>query len=96
MTAMPASTDTVANFPLLLTFPNRNYSSNDLMARDARKRFAKLALLEEAIGVTNATSLHLDQDLAGLGRRNRDLFDLPRRAGFLDDDRAARGRNIRG
>jgi hypothetical protein len=38
MTSMPASTDTVANFPLLLRGCDGYYFADRLMARNTRKR----------------------------------------------------------
>jgi hypothetical protein len=94
---MPTPTDAITNFPFLLSLTNSNHLANHLVSWDARKDVvAEVALLHEVVRVADATSLHLDEDFAGLGCGNRDLFDCPWRALLFDDDSAARRGNVGG
>jgi hypothetical protein len=63
--AMPSSTHTISNFPLLLPIANCDYRSNNFMAWDSGEDIiAEMALLEKAVGMADATRKYLDQNLA--------------------------------
>jgi hypothetical protein len=88
--AVPRSTDTIAHLPLLLSFANGNHGSNNLVSWNTRKHiFSEMALLQKAVGVADATSQHFDKNLAILWCRDRNIFNCPWRANFLNDDSAA-------
>jgi hypothetical protein len=87
---MPWSADAVSDFPFLFAVPNCDDGADDFVAGDAGERgsLAKGALLQETVGVADSASVDFNEDFAGLGLLDGDVFDSPGCAGFLDDDGA--------
>jgi hypothetical protein len=88
--AMPGPADAVSDFPSLLAVAGRDDGADDFMAGGAGegRAFTEGALLQETVRVAHAAGVHFDEDFAGLGELDWDVFDGPRCAGFLDDDGA--------
>ena len=68
---MPGSSNTVSNTPSRDAFTDGYNISNGFMACSAGKYISQDTLLDEEIGVTNATSNDFDQNVACFG-----LFEL--------------------
>jgi len=91
MRAMPASAHTVSYFPFLLAVADRDNGADDFVPWDARegRGVAKGALLQEGVGVADSACVHFNEDFAGLGVVDGDVFDCPWCTGLFDDDGAA-------
>jgi hypothetical protein len=90
MRAVPGPADAVSDFPFLFPVAGCDDGSDDFVAGDAGKgrAVAKGALLQETVRVAHAAGMYFDEDFAGFGEFDGDVFDDPRGAGFFDDDSA--------
>ena len=91
MPAVPSATDSVADFPSFLVWPDGYNMTDDFMTWDPRAithqrhhrktRYSilqwgsKHSLLDDDLGMANTASLNLDEDFAFLGLLGLDLFD---------------------
>lgn len=63
MPTVPRTSNSVANFPLLLTIPDCDYIANSFMSRNSRKCVAKHCVLDGIVGVADTTSENLHKNL---------------------------------
>ena len=91
MPAVPSATNSVADFPIFLVWPDGYDMTDDFVAWNPRavthqyhhrktsysvlQWSPKHGLLDDDLGMANATSLDLDEDLAFLGLLGLNLFD---------------------
>lgn len=85
MATVPRASDSVANFPSLLTVRNSGNVTNDFVAGDNWEAISKRSILDARIGVADAAGNGLNEDFAGRWVLEFDIFEDEGRAFLFED-----------
>jgi hypothetical protein len=85
--------DVIANFDIIDAVAQPGHDSGGFMSQNHRHRPRAVAVDRRKVGMTEAGSLYLDQDLAMTGARQHDVADLERPTDNIGTGGAAAGEN---